>query len=92
MDLYTITLFTPRHTDEGARTGSFCHSCFLRSKTGSWDFHKVGSLLPRSESKRAINQMVKSNFEPGGFQVEFQATSLETDPESVAPDITSECF
>src|SRR5262245_18863229 len=60
LDLCTITLFTPRHTDEEDRTGSFCHSCFLRSKSGSWDFHKVGNLIPRHQSKRSLTQMWSS--------------------------------
>jgi hypothetical protein len=74
--LCTTYSFTPRETDEGNRTGSVCHPCFLRSKIGSWEFQKVGSPIPRHESKRAIRQMWRSNFAVGRLVRAVLQTSL----------------
>jgi hypothetical protein len=68
--LLYLTL-TQEKTDEGSRTGSFCHPCFLRSKIGFWDFQKVGSPIPRHQSKCLITQMWRCNFPVAGFWAEF---------------------
>lgn len=82
----------PRETDEGDRTGSFCLPCFLRSKKWVLGFQKVGSLLPppRIKTRRKSNGEVQ--FRATQFRSGVLDAWTHTEQQSVANDITSECF
>src|SRR5215471_2099499 len=83
-DLLHYLRFHPKETDEGDRTGSFCHPCFLRSKNRFWDFQKAGSPIPRDHSKRPITQMWGGFFSWGGSGWSF-ADFAQTTHESFGP-------